>query len=106
VKVIGVGPTKDQSIIYKQQMRNINQLGWSRSHAVNILLKASMTITNRKEDKGSPCLTPRELLKKSDGVPLTKTEKRIDKMQCTIQEHHFSPKPHILNKYNKNFQLM
>jgi hypothetical protein len=30
--------------------------------ADSILLRASLTITNTKEDKGSPCLKPQELL--------------------------------------------
>jgi hypothetical protein len=30
-----------------------------------ILLNVSITITNRKEDNGSPCLKPRDLLKKA-----------------------------------------
>jgi hypothetical protein len=72
----------------------------------NILLKASMTTTNRRGDRGSPCLSPLELLKKLDGEPLTKTEKRTEEMQCDIQETHFSPKPHLFSMYNKNFQLM
>ena len=74
--------------------------------AVIILLKASMTITNIKENIGLPCLTPRVLLKIPNGEPLTNIEKRIDEMQCAIQEQHFSPKPHLLSKYNKNSQLM
>jgi hypothetical protein len=74
--------------------------------AVIILLKASMTITNIKADIGSPCLTPCVLLKIPNGEPLTSIEKRIDEMQRAIQEQHFSPKPHLLSKYNKNFQLM
>jgi hypothetical protein len=31
-------------------------------------------MTSRRGDRGSPCLSPRELLKKPDGVPFTKTE--------------------------------
>lgn len=38
----------------------------------NILLKASMTITNNKGDKQSLCPRPRELLKNSEEEPLTK----------------------------------
>jgi len=67
------------------------------------LLKASMTITDRKENKGSPCLNPRELLKKPTGELFTKTEKRTKEMQCAIQEHHFSLKPHLLSMYKRNF---
>jgi len=61
-------------------------------------------MTNNNGDKGSPCLKPRELLKNPDGLSFTKIEKRIKKIQCAIQERHFSPKPHLLNKYNKNSQ--
>jgi hypothetical protein len=43
-----------------------------------------MTTTNRKGDKESPCLKLLELLKKPDGEPITKTEKRIDEIQCAI----------------------
>jgi hypothetical protein len=52
--------------------------------AVIILLKPFMTTTNRREDKGSPCLNPRELLKKLDRVPLTKMERHTKEMQCAI----------------------
>jgi hypothetical protein len=74
--------------------------------AKNILLKGSMTTTNRRGDKGSSCLGPRELLKKPNREPLTKTENHTKEMQCAIYERHFYPKPHLLNMYNKNFQLM
>jgi hypothetical protein len=49
--------------------------------ALAILLKASITITNRKGERGSPCLTPLELLKKPDGEPLIKTEKEAEEIQ-------------------------
>jgi hypothetical protein len=49
--------------------------------AESILLKASITITKRNGDKGSPYLKPRELLKKLDGLPFTKTEKRTEEIQ-------------------------
>jgi hypothetical protein len=51
---------------------------------VNILLRASITMINKRGDRGSPCLSPRELLKKPDGVPLTKIEKRAEEIQCAI----------------------
>jgi len=43
--------------------------------ADNILLKASITTTNNKGDKGSPCRSPRELLKYLKGDPLMIMEK-------------------------------
>jgi hypothetical protein len=64
----------------------------------SILLKASITITKRKCDKGSPSLKPWELLKKQDGLSFTKTKKRTKKIQYAIQERHFSPKTHLLNR--------
>jgi len=70
------------------------------------LLRASITMTNKRGNRGSRCLIPWELLKKPDRVPFTKTEKCIEVMQCAIQEHHFSPKPHLLNIYNKKSQLI
>jgi hypothetical protein len=73
--------------------------------AVIILLKASMTLTKRKGDSGSPYLNPQELLKKPAGEPFTKTEKQTEDMQCTIQEHYFSLKPHLLTMYKRKFQL-
>jgi hypothetical protein len=38
------------------------------------LLRASITITNSSGDSGSPCLRPRELLKKPVGEPFTNSE--------------------------------
>jgi hypothetical protein len=72
------------------------------SMANSILLKTSMTMTNNNGDKGSPCFKLQELLNDLDGLPFTKTEMGTKKIQCTIQEHHFPPKLHLLNKYNKN----
>jgi hypothetical protein len=63
-----------------------------------ILLKASTTITKRKGDKGSPYLRSRELLKKPNRLPFTKTEKRTKEIQNVIQEAISPQKPHILNK--------
>jgi hypothetical protein len=64
--------------------------------AESILLKASITITKRKGDKGSPCLKPRELLKKPNRLPFTRTKKHTEEIQC--QERHFPLKPHLINK--------
>jgi hypothetical protein len=61
---------------------------------------ASMKMTNNKGDKGSPYLKPQELLKNPEGLSFTKTEKCTEEIQNSIQECHFSPKPHLLNKYN------
>jgi len=74
--------------------------------SLDILLGFYDPTTNRRGDRGSPCLSPKKLLKKPDGEPLTKTEKRIEEMQRAIHETHFSPKPHLLDMYNKNIQLM
>jgi hypothetical protein len=72
----------------------------------SILLKASMTTIIRRGERGSPCLSPLELLKKPADELLTKTEKHTEETQCDILETHFSPKLHLFNMYNKNFQLM
>ena len=46
----------------------------------NILPMASITNTNNKGDKGSPCYNPLELPKNQWGVPLIRIEKRtVDK---------------------------
>jgi hypothetical protein len=63
-----------------------------------ILLKACITMTNKKEDRGSPCPNPQELPKKLEEEPLIKMEKHTDEIQWAIQEHHFSPNPHLLSK--------
>jgi hypothetical protein len=73
--------------------------------ADNIRLKAFITITNNNRERGSPCRIPRELSKKPSGDPLTKTENLTEEMQKDIHEHHFAPKPHLFNIYNKKSQL-
>lgn len=45
--------------------------------ANNILLRASITMTNSYRDKASTYLNPHELLEKPERVPLIYTEKRI-----------------------------
>jgi hypothetical protein len=62
-----------------------------------------MTTTNRRGDRGSPCLSPLELLKKPDGEPLTKTEKHTEEMQCEIQETHFSTLSYFIFMSPKQF---
>jgi hypothetical protein len=109
-----VSLTKDQSIIREHEMLTTGSLEPTEKPerrplstvTENILLKASMTTTNKRGDRGSPYLSPLELLKKPDGEPLTKIEKRTEEIQYDIQETHFSPKPHLFNMNNKNFQLM
>lgn len=49
-----------------------NQIGFFYSPIIR--LKASPTITNRKGDRGSPCLKPLLARKKPLGVPLTRIE--------------------------------
>jgi hypothetical protein len=59
----------------------------------SILLKASITITKRKCDKGSPSLKPRELLKKQDGLLFTKTKKAPKKYNA-LSKSVISPQKH------------
>jgi hypothetical protein len=59
---------------------------------------------NSKGDKGSSCLKPREIMKKVEGGPFTKTEMRTEEIQYAIQ-FHFSPKPHLFIKHSKNSQF-
>jgi hypothetical protein len=47
-------------------------------------LKASMTKTNNKGERESPCQTPQELLKKPQGLPFIKTENLMVEMQKYI----------------------
>ena len=70
----------------------------------NILLRASITITNKGGAKWSPCLNPHELWKKPLGLPFTSTEKRIVEIQEKIHCLHLEPKPHLRSIYNKKFQ--
>jgi hypothetical protein len=46
-----------------------------------ILPNASITMINSKGDKRSPCLKPRELLKKLVGEKVTKTENHTKEIQ-------------------------
>jgi len=90
-------------------MRDVNHPRVPRPHrkfrektpltmAESILLQASIIITKRNDDKWSPYLKPRKIIKKPDGLPFTKREKNTEEIQCAIQERNFSPKPHLLNK--------
>jgi len=65
-----------------------------------ILLNTSITITKKMGDIGSPCLRPQELLKKLDGVPFTKIEKRIDEIQHATHYTIF-PQNCISSTYTK-----
>jgi hypothetical protein len=113
-EMISVGPTKNQRVICECEIFTAGGLEPTEKPerkplstvAVIILLKASMTLTKRKGDSGSSCLNPRELLKKPAEEPFTKIEKRTEDMQCAIQEHHFSLKPHLLIMYKRKFQLI
>jgi len=61
-------------------------------------LNASITMTNNKGNKGSPCLKPQELLKKSVGVSLTKIEKRTKKIQW-LSNYTISPQNSTSSTY-------
>ena len=63
----------------------------------NILLKASITMTNNKGENGSPCIIPLELSKKVHGVPLMKMENLTVEMQKKTLLY-FSRKPQRSNK--------
>jgi hypothetical protein len=76
-----IGPTKVTSINNKRDM--LTTPGYldptekpkrkpQLTVAKSILLKASITIKNKKCDKGSPYIKPRELLKKPDILSFTK----------------------------------
>jgi UDP-3-O-[3-hydroxymyristoyl] glucosamine N-acyltransferase len=76
---------ENQCIIGKQKMRkssitNFETFQQTPLTAAKIIrrLKASITKTNNRSDKGSACLSPRELLKKPLGEPLTNTENHIE----------------------------
>jgi hypothetical protein len=58
-----------------------------------ILLKASITITNKKGVRGSPCLTPRELSKNPEGEPLIKMEKHTNEITVSYPKAPFLLKP-------------
>ena len=59
----------------------------------NILPRASMSKTNGKGDKRSPCLNPLELSKKPKREPLIKIEKRTVDRQKKIHYLHLSENP-------------
>ena len=58
---------------------------------------ASMTVVNRKGDRGSPCQMPLEALNNFEGDPLTKTEKDVVEMHSRIHLCQVSPKPNLRN---------
>jgi hypothetical protein len=49
------------------------------------LLKPSATMRKRKRERGHPCLSPLDELKKEEGELLTKTTKEADSTQLVIQ---------------------
>jgi hypothetical protein len=70
-----------------------------------ILIRASITITKSRGDNESLYLKPLVLLKKLEGTPFIKTEKRTVEIQNAIHARFFSPKPLLFNKCNTNFQF-
>jgi hypothetical protein len=86
--MIWVGPTEKQRYHQQTEDRRSTPVPTKkpdnnplRSAAEINLLNASITMTNIKRDKWSPCLKPRELLKKPIGELFTKTEKHTEKIQ-------------------------
>jgi len=63
----------------------------------NILLKASITMTNNKEDNGSSYLLPIDLSKNPHEIPLMRMESLIVEMQKKTHFLHFSGKPQQSN---------
>ena len=70
-----------------------------------ILLSTSVVKVIRRDDNGSPCLSPFEPEKKLEGLPLTSTEKLTEDMHILIHLLHLSPKPYLSNKYRRLSQL-
>jgi len=70
----------------------------------SILLKASMAITNRNRDKGSPSQTM-GAIEETRRIAIHQNRKAYRRnTMCAIYQHHFPPKSYLL-KYNKNSQL-
>ena len=65
----------------------------SRTALSNILLMASITNTNNKGDRGSPCRNPLELPKNPWGEPLIRIEKRTVDKQKEIHRLHLTENP-------------
>jgi hypothetical protein len=63
--------------------------------ATSIRLKASITTTNNKGDRRSPCRNPQELVKKPDGIPLTGMENLTVEIQKESKPS-ISPQSHIV----------
>ncbi|KAL4568610.1 hypothetical protein LXL04_024225 [Taraxacum kok-saghyz] len=81
---VGQGPfTNEKSII------RVEKMGQTLSATFN----PSMAMMKRKGDKGSPCLTPFEILNSSVGDPLTTTEAHEEDKHPRIQKRHLFPKP-------------
>lgn len=57
------------------------------------LARTSIARTNRKGDKGSPCLTPLLRLKKLNGLPLIKIENEVVVTHCIIHYIQMLGKP-------------
>lgn len=76
-------------------LKPVRYLPWTARSI--ILLKASITITKGKGDRGSPCLKPLVLPKKPLGQPLMSTKNRIVEMQNRIQLLHFDKNPQHCN---------
>lgn len=60
---------------------------------LTILWKRSVARTNKRENKGSPCLTPLKQLKGFPGIPLSSTEEDPLPRMFLIHFNHFSEKP-------------
>jgi len=72
--------------------------------ALRDLPKPSVMRRNRKGDKGSPCLIPREGLKGPEGTPLTRIDKNALETRLSIQAIHFVENPKASNMRSRKFQ--
>ena len=77
----------------------------ARTTPSNKRRKASITITNRSGEKGSPWHNLLELLKKSLREPLIKIENLTMEIQNRIHFLHFSENPQRCNIYIRKSQL-
>ena len=62
----------------------------------------SAAITKRAGEIGSPCLSPRDDLKKPEGAPLMRTENQHEPMQRSISEIQASGNPIHLRTLSRN----
>ena len=64
-----------------------------------ILLKASITKTKRRGERGSPCLRPLDGLKGLDGEPLTKIDKLEEVTKATTHLTQLWSNPYAIRTF-------